>query len=616
MKRTIISSILILLLATGMAWGKGPWFSGGGGASTSAEVVAVFGSGSCSGYLKSDGTCDTPSGTLSGGAQYYLPVWTAANTLGKLAAAGTAGNPLISGGAAANPSWLSIVLAGGTNTFSITNGTASLDVAAGATLNIDKSLQVATGAVVINGNAGGSSVLTLPNQTTVIGTLTDGKWCSYASSGTTLSCTQDAPAGSGDVTDVGDCAGGACYDGSSDGGTYIRLYDGNSHYTQYQAGDSTGNLTFITPNSALARGSLMVGSSTANTFGWLTVGTSGKIITTDGTDPSWSAYTVAAPGAAGAVLYSDGTNWTRAATLSITLDNAAAQFADSSASTKKMKIDPVGMTAGKTLTLKGSFDQSTTIDFVNTALSADDKTLTFAVPITDNATYTFPAATATLVAEGVATGGILLGDASPDADGEIGYASNAYLWYANSEDWKITASSNLWTFDSNTSAAFAFTPGVTFNGAITANGAVTLGDGGDDVRIKLQKNTSDGTWNGITLNLTCHETIAFGQLIFINSDGEAALADADAAATMPAVAIAVVGGSASDTCTFLTHGVISETDWNWTAGQTLYVSETAGGIENTVGNISDANDVVQVIGVALGADTILFNPSLTTVVVK
>jgi hypothetical protein len=37
--------------------------SGSGGFDTSGEVVALFGGGSCSGYLKSDGTCATPSGT-------------------------------------------------------------------------------------------------------------------------------------------------------------------------------------------------------------------------------------------------------------------------------------------------------------------------------------------------------------------------------------------------------------------------------------------------------------------------------------------------------------------------------------------------------------------------
>jgi len=83
----------------------------------------------------------------------------------------------------------SAVLTGGTNTFNLTNGTASLDVAAAAALNIDTSLQVATGAVVINGNAGGSSSLTLGNFALSLGgTMTDGRLCTYASSGTAISC--------------------------------------------------------------------------------------------------------------------------------------------------------------------------------------------------------------------------------------------------------------------------------------------------------------------------------------------------------------------------------------------------------------------------------------------
>jgi hypothetical protein len=197
---------------------------------------------------------------------------------------------------------------------------------------------------------------------------------------------------------------------------------------------------------------------------------------------------------------------------------------------------------------------------------------------------------------------IALGSATAEwADLYLG--DGAIIYGQNDQSATLTSSASTWTASA-----------MTVTGALTGNGAVTLGDGGDDVKIKLNKNTSDGTWNGITLNLTAHENVAFGQLVFINSDGEAALADADGAATMPAVGIVVVAANANDPCTILTHGVVSETDWNWTAGQRLYVSETAGSIENTVSNISDANDVVQIIGIALGGDTILFNPSLVEVV--
>lgn len=77
-----------------------------------------------------------------------------------------------------------------------------------------------------------------------------------------------------------------------------------------------------------------------------------------------------------------------------------------------------------------------------------------------------------IVTEGTATGGIILGDSTPDANGEIGYASNAFVWFANSEDLTVTASSDMWTFASNTGAAFTFTPAVTVTGKLTPNGGV------------------------------------------------------------------------------------------------------------------------------------------------
>lgn len=157
----------------------------------------------------------------------------------------------------------------------------------------------------------------------------------------------------------------------------------------------------------------------------------------------------------------------------------------------------------------------------------------------------------------------------------------------------------------------------TFTGTQTMNGAVTIGDGGDLVKVKFQKTVADGTWSGNTIDLTCHETIAFGQPVVVNSDGEAALANAETPATLlPAIGIAVVGGAAAATCTILTHGVVAETDWNWTPGATIYVDDSGAGVLTaTVGDIGAGNGV-QVIGIALHADAILVNPSLSVVVLE
>lgn len=152
----------------------------------------------------------------------------------------------------------------------------------------------------------------------------------------------------------------------------------------------------------------------------------------------------------------------------------------------------------------------------------------------------------------------------------------------------------------------------------TFTGANTIGDAGDDQIIKLNVNANDGTFSGFTLTRTVDSgaTASFGQAMYVASDGELASADADAASTGPAICILVTAGTgASKQC--LTHGTVSETDWNWTVGGIIYLGTdpaTTTGLTQTAP--SGTGDVVQVLGVALSADTIMFNPSLVQVVLE
>lgn len=63
-----------------------------------------------------------------------------------------------------------------------------------------------------------------------------------------LNTLDNLTAGAGDVTGSGDCASGACGDGTSDGGTYYRLYDGDSHYGELKTANLSGNRTYTFPN--------------------------------------------------------------------------------------------------------------------------------------------------------------------------------------------------------------------------------------------------------------------------------------------------------------------------------------------------------------------------------
>jgi hypothetical protein len=87
-----------------------------------------------------------------------------------------------------------------------------------------------------------------------IGTLTAGKWC--INDGNQINCTEDAPAGSGDITAVGSCATGDCSqigNGASSGGyqDYKEASGNGSDYIRLKAPDSVGTSATVTlPSTA------------------------------------------------------------------------------------------------------------------------------------------------------------------------------------------------------------------------------------------------------------------------------------------------------------------------------------------------------------------------------
>jgi len=123
--------------------------------------------------------------------------------------------------------------------------------------------------------------------------------------------------------------------------------------------------------------------------------------------------------------------------------------------------------------------------------------------------------------------------------------------------------------------------------------------------------TTDHTGNGIQTLVVAGQTLSIGQIARINSSGEYALADADAAASMPAVGLAVDTLAATATGTLMLQGYFRDDTYDWTVGGLLYASSTAGSLTHTVP--SNSGQQVQVLGYAVSADTIYFNPSLVLV---
>ena len=121
---------------------------------------------------------------------------------------------------------------------------------------------------------------------------------------------------------------------------------------------------------------------------------------------------------------------------------------------------------------------------------------------------------------------------------------------------------------------------------------------------------TDLTANGVIIPATVDvNATGVGALLFLAADGHYEEADADAAATMPGMAIALEAGTGSKNV--LLYGFFRDDTYTWTPGAFLYAGTTAGAITDTapVG----AGDQVQRIGIAYSADILFFSPDLTII---
>lgn len=160
----------------------------------------------------------------------------------------------------------------------------------------------------------------------------------------------------------------------------------------------------------------------------------------------------------------------------------------------------------------------------------------------------------------------------------------------------------------------------TFTGTVvlpttTIGGVATLSEGAS---IALDPSLSaDGTWSGITMTATAGYTQAFGDLVYLDpTDSRWEACDANAAAGADGDArgmlgMVVVAGTDGTACTILLQGIIrADAKFaTFTINNPIYASETAGLITQTQPTTTDV--VIRVIGFAITADEIYFNPSPT-----
>jgi hypothetical protein len=144
----------------------------------------------------------------------------------------------------------------------------------------------------------------------------------------------------------------------------------------------------------------------------------------------------------------------------------------------------------------------------------------------------------------------------------------------------------------------------------TMTGDITLGE---NTSIALDPaGSADGKYSGITITGTAGATLVFGDLIYLAAaTSKWVLTDADASATGGPVIIGMCVLAANDTqaTKILLQGQI-RADAKFpalTVGGSVYLGETAGAIQTAIP--TGADNVIRVVGFALTADEIYFNPS-------
>lgn len=149
----------------------------------------------------------------------------------------------------------------------------------------------------------------------------------------------------------------------------------------------------------------------------------------------------------------------------------------------------------------------------------------------------------------------------------------------------------------------------------TVGGTALLSEGGS---VGYDPSLSaDGTWTGITITATAGYTQAFGDLVYLDpTDSRWEAADANSASGADGDArgilgMVVVAGTDGNACTILLNGVIrADAKFpTFTINNPIYVSETAGSVTQTQPTTTDV--VIRIVGAALTADSMYFNPDQT-----
>jgi hypothetical protein len=152
----------------------------------------------------------------------------------------------------------------------------------------------------------------------------------------------------------------------------------------------------------------------------------------------------------------------------------------------------------------------------------------------------------------------------------------------------------------------------------TLTGIVNLGEGSSATPIGWELDatlSADGTYSGLTEDGTSGETVVFGDLCTLHTDGKWYKGDANTAAASSGdcrrklgVCVKAATGTAGTSKMILWGKVRADSKFDtFPVGTAIYCSETAGSVTATQGTTTDV--VIRIVGFANTADSIHFQPS-------
>ena len=127
--------------------------------------------------------------------------------------------------------------------------------------------------------------------------------------------------------------------------------------------------------------------------------------------------------------------------------------------------------------------------------------------------------------------------------------------------------------------------------------------------------SNDGA-QGVVIEFLAAESLTQWDAVYASTTtGRVGRADANDAAKMPVIGVAIEAqGTAGNSVRVLTHGVFRDDGGfggNMTPGNDVFAPETPGTLQASIP--ADADDFVQVVGVAIGVRTAFINPDLTII---